>query len=75
MLVCSCCGAGVLRAAVEVIPEFVNRKASACACVEPERCQVRDGQPQLLAVPRCLVLHHLGFVEVDGCREARVVAK
>ena len=47
VLMCSCCGAGVLRAAVEVIPEFVNREASACACVLPERCQ--DGQPQLLA--------------------------
>ncbi len=25
----------MLRAAVEMIPEFVNRKASACACVMP----------------------------------------
>ena len=64
VLMCSCCGAGVLRAAVKVIPEFVYSKASACACVKSERFQVRDGQPQLLAVPRCPVLHHLLFVEV-----------
>jgi hypothetical protein len=38
---CSCCGAGVLRAAVKVIPEFVYSKASACACVKTERFQVR----------------------------------
>jgi hypothetical protein len=33
VLMCSCCGAGVLRSAVKVIPEFVYSKASACACV------------------------------------------
>jgi hypothetical protein len=59
VLMCSCCGAGVLRAAVKVIPEFVYSKVSACACVKTERFQVRDGQPQLLAVPHCPVLHHV----------------
>ena len=65
----------MLRAAVKMIPEFVNSTVSACACVMTEGFQVRDGQPQLLAVPRCPVLHQLRFVEVHGCREARVVAK
>jgi hypothetical protein len=63
VLMCSCCGDSVLRAAVKVIPEFVYSKSSACACVKTERFQVRDGQPQLLAVLRCPVLHHLHFVE------------
>jgi hypothetical protein len=39
---CSCCGAGVLRAAVKVIPEFVYSKASACACVKTEHFQVLE---------------------------------
>ena len=63
-IVGSCCDAGVLRVAVKMIPEFVYSKESACACVMAERFQVRDGQPQLLAVPHCPVLHHLCFVEV-----------
>jgi len=56
--------ARVLRAAVKVVAEFVNSKAFARGFVVSERLQVRDGQSQLLAVPRCPVLNHFLLVEV-----------
>jgi hypothetical protein len=48
----------VLRAAVEVVAEFVNIKGFARAFVVYERLQMRDGQSQLLVVEGCPILNH-----------------
>jgi hypothetical protein len=56
VLVCACRGARVLSATVEVIAVLVNSEAIARACVVFELEQVRDGQYQLLAVPKYPVL-------------------
>jgi hypothetical protein len=53
----------MLSATVEVIAVLVNSKAIARACVVFELEQVRDGQSQLLAVPRYPVLNHFLIVE------------
>ena len=58
VLVCTCRGDSVLSATVEVIAVLVNSEASARVCVVLELEQVRDGQSQLLAVPRYPVLNH-----------------
>jgi hypothetical protein len=58
VLVCACRGARVLSATVEMIVLLVNSEAIAGACVVFELEQVRDGQSQLLAVPRYPVLNH-----------------
>ena len=51
---------------MEVIAVLVNSKAIARACVVFELEQVRDGQSQLLAVPRNPVLTHFLLVEGFG---------
>ena len=66
MLVCTCRGARVLSAAVEVIAVLVNSKAIARACMVCELEQVRDGQSQLLAVQRNPVLNQFLLVEGLG---------
>ena len=53
-----CHGACVLSATVEMIVVLVNSEAIAGACVVFELEHVRDGQSQLLAVPRYPVLNH-----------------
>ena len=63
VLVCACRGARVLCATVEVIAVLVNSNVIARACVVFELEQVRDGQSQLLSVPRYPVLNH--FLLVD----------
>jgi hypothetical protein len=63
--VCACRGARVLSATLEVIAvrSLVNSEAIARVCVVFELEQVRDGQSQLLAVPRYPVLSHFLLVE------------
>ena len=56
MLVCAHRGASMLRAAVEVVAEYVDSEAFGRAFVMLERAQ--DGQSQLLSVEGCPVLKH-----------------
>jgi hypothetical protein len=71
--VCTCRGARVLSATVEMIAVLVNTEAIARACVVLELKQVRDWQSQPLAVPGNLVLNHFLLVECFGRGEARGV--
>ena len=52
----------MLRAAVEVVAEYVDSEAFARAFVMLERAQ--DGQSQLLSVEGCPVLKHFLLVEI-----------
>ena len=63
----------MLRAGVEVVSEVVYREALAGAFVMFELGEVRDGQPQVLAVVGGLVLMHFQPIEALRSREARVV--
>ena len=73
MFVCARCGACMLLAGVEVVSEVVYREAFAGAFVMFELGEVRDGQPQVLAVVGGLVLMHFQPIEALRSREARVV--
>ena len=64
VLVCAHRGASMLRAAVEVVAEYVDSEAFACAFVMLERAQLRDGHSQLLAVEGCPVPKHFLLVEI-----------
>jgi hypothetical protein len=66
-------GACVLRAGVEVVSEVVYRETFAWAFVMFELGEVRDGQPQVLAVVGGPVLMHFLLIEALRSREARVV--
>ena len=70
---CARCGACMLRAGVEVFSEAVYREAFAGAFVMFELGEVRDGQPQVLAVVGGPVLMHFLLIEALRSREARVV--
>jgi hypothetical protein len=63
----------MLRAGVEVVSEVVYREAFAGESVMFELGEVRDGQPQVLAVVGGPVLMHLLLIEALRSREARVV--
>ena len=63
----------MLRAGVEVVSEVVYREAFAGAFVMFELGEVRDGQPQVLAVVGGPVLVHFLLIEALRSREARVV--
>jgi len=63
----------MLRAGVEVVSEVVYREAFAGAFVMIELGEVRDGQPQVLAVVGGPVLMHFLLIEALRSREARVV--
>jgi hypothetical protein len=63
----------MLRARVEVVSEVVYREAFAGAFVMFELGEVRDGQPQVLAVVGGPVLMHFHLIEALRSREARVV--
>ena len=62
----------MLRAGVEVVSE-VYREAFAGAFVMFELGEVRDGQPQVLAVVGGPVLMRFQLIEALRSREARVV--
>jgi hypothetical protein len=64
----------MLRAGVEVVSEVVYREAFAGAFVMFELGEVRDGQPQVLAVVGGPVLMHFLLLKPsEVIREARVV--
>ena len=63
----------MLLAGVEVVSEVVYREAFAGAFVMFELGEVRDGQPQVLAVVGGPVLVHFLLIEALRSREARVV--
>jgi hypothetical protein len=63
----------MLLAGVEVVSEVVYREAFAGAFVMFELGEVRDGQPQVLAVVGGPVLMHFLLIEALRSREARVV--
>ena len=73
MFVCARRGACMLRAGVEVVSEVVYREVFAGAFVMFALDEVRDGQPQVLAVVGGLVLMHFQPIEALRSREARVV--
>jgi hypothetical protein len=56
-----------------VVSEVVYRRAFARAFVMFELGEVRDGQPQVLAVVGVPVLKHFFLIEALRSREARVV--
>ena len=58
---------------VEVVSEVVYREAFAGAFVMFELGEVRDGQPQVLAVVGGPVLIHFLLIQALRSREARVV--
>jgi hypothetical protein len=70
---CARRGACMLHAGVEVVSEVVYREAFAWAFVMFELGEVRDGQPQVLAVVGGPVLMHFLLIEALRSREARVV--
>jgi hypothetical protein len=63
----------MLRAGLEVVSEVVYREAFAGAFVMFELGEVRDGQPQVLAVVGGPVLMHFLLIEALRSKEARVV--
>ena len=73
MFMCARCVTCMLRAGVAVVSEVVYREAFAGAFVMFELGEVRDGQPQVLAVVGGLVLMHFQPIEALRSREARVV--
>ena len=73
MFVCARRGACMLRAGVEVVSEVVYREVFAGAFVMFALVEVRNGQPQVLAVVGGLVLMHFQPIEALRSREARVV--
>ena len=68
------CDRRMLRARVEVVSEVVYREAFAGAFVMFELSEVRDGQPQVLAVVGGPVLMYFLLIEALRSREARVVS-
>ena len=74
VFMCARCVTCMLRAGVEVVSEVVYREALAGAFVMFELGEVRDGQPQVLAVVGGPVLmHFLSLKPSEVIREARVV--
>ena len=58
VLVCARRGSCMLQASAEVVSEFVDSEAITRSCVVLELAEVRDGQPQMLAVACDAVLLH-----------------